>query len=149
MSLSPAKKKKKTASLRTIFLLFFPLSQEWELLVLYKLGWEMTAVTPLDYLDHALPRLCLEDDSLLSLSAEEARDLRERTEAALVLAATRYQFSYVSPSTLAAAAALASLEWVRPALVRGEAAMREVRLRLQAVTHTSNVSENSSPIESE
>ncbi len=113
--------------------------------MLYKLGWEMTAVTPLDYLDHALPRLCLEDDSLLSLSAEEARDLRERTEAALVLAATRYQFSYVSPSTLAAAAALASLEWVRPSLLRGEAAMREVRLRLQAVTHTSKVSEKISP----
>ena len=72
--------------------------KEWELLVLYKLQWEITAITPLDYLDHVLPRLCLGE----SVSAADLNELRRRTETILVLCATEYKFAYHSPSLLAA-----------------------------------------------
>ncbi len=111
----------------------FSSTQEWELLVLYKLQWELTAVTPLDYLDHTMPRLCLEEEA----EAELLTELRRRAETILVLTATDYQFAYTSPSLMAAAAvttAVAGLGRFQPTT------LREIRLRLQTVTHTSNVS---------
>ena len=72
--------------------------KEWELLVLYKLQWEITAITPLDYLDHVLPRLGLGE----SVSAADLNELRRRTETILVLCATEYKFTYHNPSLLAA-----------------------------------------------
>ena len=55
--------------------------QDWELLVLYKLQWELTAITSLDYLDHAIPRLGAE----ATLAEDDLRELRRRAETILVL----------------------------------------------------------------
>ena len=55
--------------------------QDWELLVLYKLQWELTAITSLDYLDHAIPRLGAE----AVLAEADLRELRRRAETILVL----------------------------------------------------------------
>ena len=78
--------------------------QEWELLVLYKLHWELSSITSLDYLDHALPRLGL-NEHLIDMA-----DLRRRTETILVLGATDYQFTYHYPSLLAASAIMTALQ---------------------------------------
>ncbi len=113
------------------FFLFLSLLQEWELLVLYKLQWELTAVTPLDYLDHTMPRVCPDEEE------EERAELRRRAETVLVLAATDYQFAYTSPSLMAAAAVMTAVGGM--GRFRPED-LREISLNLQTVTHTSSVS---------
>ena len=112
--------------------------QEWELLILYKLQWELTAITSIDYLDHTLPRLGLDDITQRhGLEAIEATELRRRTETILVLVATDYQFCYHNPSLLAASAILTALQSMS---VDNEKVLREIRLRLQTATHTATVS---------
>ena len=71
---------------------------------MYKLHWELSSITPLDYLDHALPRLGLNEEII------DMADLRRRTETILVLAATDYQFTYHYPSLLAASAIMTALQ---------------------------------------
>ena len=98
--------------------------------------WELSAITPLDYLDHALPRLDLENHV-------DMEELRRRTETILVLAATDYQFAYKNPSLMAASAiftALQSLSSPDATEVAKECFYREIKPRLQAATHTSSVS---------
>ena len=141
--------------------------QEWELLVLYKLHWELSSITPLDYLDHALPRLGLNEEVI------DMTDLRRRTETILVLAATDYQFTYHYPSLLAASAIMTALQsfslfnydsslnpttsnllskkqlllyhtsttTTEENLTTGNVNLsREIKLRLQTATHTAMVS---------
>merc|ERR1712061_363802 len=102
--------------------------KEWELLVLYKLQWELSAITPLDYLDHALPRLDLENHV-------DMEELRRRTETILVLAATDYQFAYHSPSLMAASAIFTALQRLS---TNPGAIIKEILPRIQAATHTSS-----------
>merc|ERR1711953_471848 len=71
--------------------------REWELFVLYKLKWDLSACTGLDYLDHILPKLALE-------ASVDTRQVRRHTETVIALSATHYLFSYVRPSVIAASA---------------------------------------------
>merc|ERR1712066_394675 len=71
--------------------------REWELYVLYKLKWDLSACTALDYLDHILPKLELEP-------SVDTRQVRRHTETVIALSATHYLFSYVRPSVIAASA---------------------------------------------
>jgi hypothetical protein len=57
-------------------------------------------VTPLDFLDHILTRLGLDQD----WSENQLDELKLRMETVLALAVTEYTFSYLSPSLLAASA---------------------------------------------
>merc|ERR1712218_620947 len=102
--------------------------KEWELLVLYQMQWELSAITPLDYLDHALPRLGLEN--IVNMD-----ELRRRTETILVLAATDYQFAYHSPSLMAASAIMTALQSLS---TNPRAIIKEILPRIQAATHTSS-----------
>jgi len=99
--------------------------KEWELLVLYKMQWELSAITPMDYLDHVIPRLGL--DTLVDLE-----ELRRRTETILVLMATDYQFAYKLPSLLSASAIMTAL------LSLSKSFSSIIRPRIQAATHTPN-----------
>jgi len=103
--------------------------KEWELLVLYKMQWELSAITPLDYLDHALPRLGLEN--IVNMD-----ELRRRTETILVLTSTDYQFAYHSPSLMAASAIMTALQSLS---TNPRAIIKEILPRIQAATHTSSV----------
>lgn len=94
-------------------------------MVLYKMQWELSAITPIDFLDHALPRLGLENIDHV--------ELRRRTETILVLAATDYQFCYKSPSLMAASAIMTALQSL-------SINAAELKSRLQAATHSSSVS---------
>ena len=124
---------------------------------MYKLHWELSSITSLDYLDHALPRLGLNEELI------DMADLRRRTETILVLAATDYQFTYHLPSLLAASAimtALKSFPFFNSSqsdnstntfnnlilyhtngdhFVTGVNLSREIKLRLQTATHTAMV----------
>jgi len=102
--------------------------KEWELLVLYKMQWELSAITPLDYLDHAIPRLGLENHV-------DIDELRRRTETILVLTATDYQFAYHSPSLMAASAIMTALQSLSS---NPRAIIKEILPRIQAATHTSS-----------
>ena len=128
---------------------------------MYKLHWELSSITPLDYLDHALPRLGLNQEVI------DIPDLRRRTETILVLAATDYQFTYHYPSLLAASAIMTALQSLslfnsslnktlvsekqpllyhtstsEENLTTGVNLSREIKLRLQTATHTAMVSRN-------
>merc|ERR1739844_831729 len=85
----------------------------------------MSAITPIDYLDQALPRLGLEN--LID-------EVRRRTETILVLAATDYQFAYHNPSLMAASAIMIALQSLSSA---PSLPMTGIKTRLQAATHTS------------
>ncbi len=118
------------------FSIFF---QEWELLILHKLQWELTAITSIDYLDHALPRLGLDEITHRhGVEDIDVVDLRRRTETILVLVATDYQFCYHNPSLLAASAILTALQSMSSS--HSEQIFREIKLRLQTTTHTATVS---------
>ena len=108
--------------------------QDWELLVLYKLQWELTAITSLDFLDHALPRLGA------PITESDLGELRRRTETILVLCGTHYSFSYHAPSLLAASAILCALHSLSSNAEFVEVVGREMKLRVQTVTHTATVS---------
>ena len=125
--------------------------------MLYKLHWELSSITSLDYLDHALPRLCLNEEMF------DIADLRRRTETILVLAATDYQFTYHYPSLLAASAIMTALQSYSVFNCTSSNAIsdvigdkqdeqakvnlsREIKLRLQTATHTAMVSRNISNI---
>jgi|ERR1711884_359664 len=99
--------------------------KNWELLVLEKMQWELSAITPMDYLDHVIPRLGL--DNLVDLE-----ELRQRTETILVLMSIDYQFAYKLPSLLAASAIMTSLF----SLSKSYSSI--IRPRIQAATHTPN-----------
>ncbi len=91
------------------------LLQDWELFLLQELRWELSAVTPLDFLDQILERLRL-DSRLVDLD-----DVRRRAETALVLAATEYKYCYLNPSLLAASSLLAVLDGLLRALMASAA----------------------------
>ena len=125
---------------------------------MYKLHWELSSITPIDYLDQAIPRLGLNEDAV------DMIDLRRRTQTILVLAITDYQFAYHPPSLLAASAILTAIQSLStpnqlPQVEREgqkqelqppvgniltnpqkDDTMRELQLRLQIVTHTATVS---------
>ena len=109
--------------------------QEWELLILSKLGWELSSSTALDYLDHVLPRLYLP-------LAVDMKKLRRMTESIICYASLDYYFTYKPASLLAASAILFSLqECVRRGQFSAreteaaEKIIREVRTCLQILTH--------------
>ena len=94
-------------------------------------------MTALDYIDHIISRLELDSKNV------DLMDLKRRTETILVLATTEYQFSYLSPSLLAASAiytALKCLSLIRMDLQLGEFKnLKELRQRLQAATQCVSV----------
>ena len=79
-----------------------PILQECELLILSRLRWELTATTPLDYLDHIIPRLALPPTI-------NTTHLRNKTENIIAVAAINYYFCYKSPSLVAASAIFTAL----------------------------------------
>ena len=81
--------------------------KEWELLVLYKLKWDLCASTGLDYLDHLLPRLPIHPST-------DLLHLRRQVETAVALSSTLYTFSYTRPSILAASAIALALRSMTP-----------------------------------
>lgn len=99
----------------------------WELLVLSKLKWDMSAVTPHDFFDHILRRLPVDT------TAWDVGMIRRHTQTFIALCARDYQFSLHPPSMIAAAslaAALHGLEWTK----RSGVALNDLLGCLQVIT---------------
>ncbi|XP_046748123.1 G1/S-specific cyclin-D2 [Diprion similis] len=82
----------------------------WEQLVVSKLKWELSAVTPGDFLLHILSRLPVDPPAWDSLM------IRRHAQTFIALSAREYKFSMYTPSMIAAAsvaAALHGLDWTR------------------------------------
>ena len=106
-------------------------------MVLQELRWELSSVSPFDYLDQIIARLGLHPDLDLS-------ELKRRTETILVLAVTEYQFAYLNPSLLACTALLATFKFLSqvssPVLTEDGKGLEELKSRLLTITKTQNVS---------
>ncbi|NWW50662.1 CCND2 protein, partial [Pedionomus torquatus] len=70
-----------------------PSLQEWELVVLGKLKWNLAAVTPHDFIEHILRRLPLPKDKLLLI--------RKHAQTFIALCATDFNFALYPPSMIA------------------------------------------------
>ncbi|XP_028898561.2 G1/S-specific cyclin-D2 isoform X1 [Zeugodacus cucurbitae] len=84
---------------------------KWELYVLSRLGWDLSSVTPLDFLELLLIRLPIKSKECPDLSLDK---VRQHAQAFICLAAKEHYFSIYSASTIAAAsiaAALSGLNW--------------------------------------
>ena len=114
--------------------------QEWELLILQKLRWELSSTTALDYLDHVIPRL------YLPAAVDEAK-LRRMTESVISYASMEYSFAYRRASLLTATSILFSLQeclnlsQAKQQLsplesLAVEKIIRETKTCLQILTHT-------------
>ena len=75
----------------------------WEMLVLATLKWELSAVTPLSFLEHFENRTCA-GKATKSLSM-----FKRHADHMLSIMATEYQYLLIQPSLLAAAALLAAM----------------------------------------
>lgn len=83
----------------------------WELLVLSRLKWDVSTVTPLDFLELLLCRLPIENKKCHDISIEK---VRKHAQAFISLAAREHYFSNYMASTVAAssiAASLSGLKW--------------------------------------
>ncbi|KAM7349062.1 cyclin D [Cochliomyia hominivorax] len=84
---------------------------KWELYVLSRLGWDLSCVTPLDFLELLLIRLPIRSSKFPDLDLDK---VRQHAQAFISLAAKEHHFSMYSASTIAAssiAAALSGLNW--------------------------------------
>uniref|UniRef100_A0A8C3JY71 Cyclin C-terminal domain-containing protein n=1 Tax=Calidris pygmaea TaxID=425635 RepID=A0A8C3JY71_9CHAR len=70
-----------------------PPLQEWELVVLGKLKWNLAAVTPHDFIEHILRKLPLPKDKLLLI--------RKHAQTFIALCATDFNFALYPPSMIA------------------------------------------------
>ncbi|NXE98902.1 CCND2 protein, partial [Menura novaehollandiae] len=70
-----------------------PALQEWELVVLGKLKWNLAAVTPHDFIEHILRKVPLPKDKLLLI--------RKHAQTFIALCATDFNFAMYPPSMIA------------------------------------------------
>lgn len=75
---------------------------EMELLILSKLKWDLSAVTPYDFLEHLL-KLLIDDGGLVQSDLMQS-DLLNATGQVIILCATEFRFSMYPPSMLSSAA---------------------------------------------
>lgn len=67
---------------------------DWELLVLSRLKWDLSAITPNDFLEQILSRL--------HMDAERARVMKRHAQTFIALCATDFKFAIYPPSMIAA-----------------------------------------------
>ncbi|CAB4064458.1 CCND2 [Lepeophtheirus salmonis] len=120
---------------RLIFYTDFSITSEeikdWELLLLQELRWELSSVTPLEFLDQIIHRIGIH-------SSIDLVRLKQRAETIIVLSILEYKFSYLTPSLMASAGLFAALKVISndpSVLCEDVASYREIGLRLQTLTH--------------
>ena len=88
-------------SLRTFFAMLF---QEWEVLLLSKLEWDMCSIIAFDFVEHIIQRLAREVDGV----STEA--LRSSSEALITMCSGHGSFSKTSPCLIASACVYSTLK---------------------------------------
>ncbi|XP_044728709.1 G1/S-specific cyclin-D2 [Chrysoperla carnea] len=103
----------------------------WELLVLSKLKWDVSAVTPQDFLRHILQRLPIHPETL------DCDMVLRHAQTFIALCAREFVFSLYTPSMIAAAslaAALHGLGWTSRG--RGGLSLQSLLMELHHITAT-------------
>lgn len=109
------------------FSLFALSLQQWELLVLGRLKWDMCSITPHDFVDLLLTRL----DAL----ANPWGSVRQTAHGYIAVCALEYKFSFCAPSMIACACVAAAVRQETP-----DVAVPKILSRLQCITHIEAVS---------
>ncbi|BFG00031.1 G1/S-specific cyclin-D2 [Drosophila madeirensis] len=84
---------------------------KWELYVLSRLGWDLSSVTPLDFLDLLIIRMPINSKIIPDISIAK---VRQHAKAFISMAAKEHQFAKYPASTIAAssiAASMSGLKW--------------------------------------
>ncbi|XP_033242304.1 G1/S-specific cyclin-D2-like isoform X4 [Drosophila miranda] len=84
---------------------------KWELYVLSRLGWDLSSVTPLDFLDLLIRRVPINSTKIPDISFAK---VRQHAQAFISMAAKEHQFAKYPASTIAAssiAASMSGLKW--------------------------------------
>ncbi|XP_060663526.1 G1/S-specific cyclin-D2 isoform X1 [Drosophila nasuta] len=84
---------------------------KWELFVLSRLGWDLSSVTPLDFLELLIIRLPVKNKNFSGLNIEQ---VRQHAQTFISLAAKEHKFATYTASTIAAssiAASICGLKW--------------------------------------
>ncbi|XP_002028449.2 G1/S-specific cyclin-D2 isoform X1 [Drosophila persimilis] len=84
---------------------------KWELYVLSRLGWDLSSVTPLDFLDLLIRRVPINITKIPDISFAK---VRQHAQAFISMAAKEHQFAKYPASTIAAssiAASMSGLKW--------------------------------------
>lgn len=82
----------------------FMVSQEWEVLLLSKLDWDMSAVIAFDFVEHIIQRV-----TILYGSGFNTDLVRRHSETLITMCSAHYLFSSISPCLIAAASVLTTL----------------------------------------
>ncbi|QQP39480.1 G1/Sspecific cyclinD2like, partial [Caligus rogercresseyi] len=112
---------------RLIFYTDFSITSE----EIKELRWELSSVTPLDFLDQVIHRVGIH-------SSIDLERLKQRAETIIVLSLLEYKFSYLTPSLMASAGLFAALKVISNdarVLCEDVSSFREIALRLQTLTH--------------
>jgi len=101
---------------------------EWELLVLHRLRWEVSAVTSHDFLEPLLHRLSLQP----YLPQTRIPEVRRQAQTFIVMCSTEFKFSIHTPSMVAAASLAAAVQGLLTE--QREAALSDIFRQLHHIT---------------
>ena len=82
-----------------------PLLQEWEVLLLSKLDWDMSSVIASDFIEHIIQRV----RRFRLEGLDDSAVLRHHSETLLTLCSAHGSFSSLNPSLVAAASVLTTI----------------------------------------
>lgn len=105
--------------------------QQWELLVLSRLKWDMCAITPHDFVDLLMTRLDVNDPW---------GPVRRTAHGYIALCALEYKFTMCPPSMIACACVAAAIRSeLDPTMSTSDMAINDILGRLQSITHIETV----------
>ncbi|XP_044573222.1 uncharacterized protein LOC26515035 isoform X6 [Drosophila ananassae] len=84
--------------------------EKWELCVISRLGWDLSSVTPLDFVEHLIIRLPKIKENVRDVSMEK---VRRHAQAFISLAAKEHTFTTYSSSTIAASSIATSMHGLK------------------------------------
>lgn len=110
---------------------------EMELVILSRLKWDLSAVTPNAFLEHLL-KMISDEDSLLE--RDLMKGIKGKADITIILCATEFRFSMYPPSMLSSAALAHSVQEMQRENLLGdlEFSVQELINRLQILTRVEN-----------
>jgi hypothetical protein len=112
---------------------FYFCFQQWELLVLSRLKWDICSITPHDFVDHLMTRLDV---------SNPWGPVRRTAHGYIALCALEYKFAMCSPSMIASACVVAALRnELDPTMSAADLTVSDILSQLQTITNIETVSE--------
>jgi len=109
---------------------------EMELVILSRLKWDLSTVTPYDFLEHLL-KMVMENNGTL-LETDQMKSIRNDAEKLIILCATEFRFSMYPPSMLSSAALAHSAQELEKRSLCRQLNVNQLISRLQILTRVEN-----------